>query len=93
MGFFFLPADISDGPAQAAVGLIILQLYGRAPYGKTSPCLFFVCRCEAGGVLGQPLGFHCELFMVRLNGALMKNGDHFRPHCSGEILPLGATFI
>lgn len=60
---------------------------------KTSLCLFFVWRCEAGRILAQPVDFHCELFMVSLNGALMKNGDHFRPHCSSYILLLETTFI
>lgn len=60
---------------------------------ETSLCLFFVWCCEAGMILAQPVDFHCELFMVSFNGALMKNGDHFRPHCSCQILLLGTTFI
>ncbi len=60
---------------------------------ETSLCLFFVWCCEAGRILAQSVDFHCELFMVSLNGALMKNGDHFRPHCSCQILLLGTTFI
>lgn len=60
---------------------------------ETSQCLFFVWCCEAGRILAQPVDFHCELFMVSLNGALMKNGDLFRPHCSCQILLLGTTFI
>ena len=60
---------------------------------ETSLCLLFVWCCEAGRILARPADFHCELFMVSLNGALMKNGDHFRPHCSCQILLLGTTFI
>lgn len=71
--------------------------YLAAPWPRsirtTSLCLFFVWCCEAGRILAQPVDFHCELFMVSLNGALMKNGDHFRPHCSCWILLLGTTFI
>lgn len=60
---------------------------------ETSLCLFFVWCCEAGRILAQHVDFHCELFMVSLNSALMKNGDHFRPYCSCQILLLGAIFI
>lgn len=88
-GLFSLATDVSAEPVQAAMALIILQLRGHASYGKRH-CVSSLC-----GVVRQAgsWGFHCELFMVSLNGALMKNGDHFRPHCSSEILPLGATFI
>lgn len=60
---------------------------------ETSLCLSFVWCCKAGRILARAVDFHCELSMVSLNGVLMKNGDHFRPHCSFQILLLGTTFI
>lgn len=55
------------------MGLIILQLHGRAPYGKQER-LAFVWRGEAAGILAQPADFRRELFRVGLNGTLMRNG-------------------
>lgn len=60
---------------------------------ETSLCLLFVWCSEVGRILAQPVDLHCALFMVSLNGALMKTGDHFRPHCSCQIFLLGTTFI
>lgn len=58
------------------MGLIILQLHGRGPYGKQER-LAFVWRGEATGILAQPADFRRELFRVGLNGTLMKNGSLF----------------
>lgn len=55
------------------MGLIIVQLHGRAPYGKQERLAFVWCG-EATGVLAQAGDFRCELFRVGLNGTLMKNG-------------------
>lgn len=60
---------------------------------ETSLCLFFVWICKTGRILARPREFHCEISMVGLNGALMKNGDHFRPCCSFQILLLEPLFI
>lgn len=62
-----------DGGARAAMGLIILQLHGRAPRGKQER-LAFVWRGRAAGILAQPAELLRELFKVGLNGSLMKNG-------------------
>lgn len=68
------------------MGLIILQLHGRAPYGKQERLAFVWCG-EAAGLLAQAADFHRELFRVGLNGALMKNGGYFGARCSsGEVL-------
>lgn len=55
------------------MGLIILQLHGRAPRGKQER-LAFVWRGRAAGILAQPAELRRELFKVGLNGSLMKNG-------------------
>lgn len=45
------------------MGLIILQLHGRAPYGKQERLAFVWCG-EAAGILAQAADFHRELFRV-----------------------------
>lgn len=68
------------------MGLIILQLHGRTPYGKQERLAFVWCG-QAAGILAQAADFHRELLRVSLNGALMKNGGYSGARCSsGEVL-------
>lgn len=74
------------------MGLIIWQLRDHAAYGNATVSLLSVVL-QAGRILAQSAGFCCELSTVSLNGALMKNGDHFKTYCSFLILLLGTKFI
>lgn len=74
----FLAMKGNHKPAHAAMGFIILQLHGHAPYGKHH-CVSSLCGVSRQAGSWRRLDFHCELFMVSLNGALMKNRDRFRP--------------
>lgn len=78
----------SHKPARAAMGLIILQLHGLAPYGKQER-LAFVWHGEVAGILAQPADLRRELFS--LNGTLMKNGGSL--FLLGSFLLTAADFV